>query len=629
MAWAIGDEEPQLWRAGDPFPEQLRAVLPDAELRAWNCNFERVIWERHCVPRLGWPEVRLEQWADTMAEALAMALPANLGHCAQVLGVTEQKDEPGHALMLRMSRPRKLTKNKIIWWDEADKLDQLYGYCLQDVKTERAISKAVRRLSSHERRLWLLDQTINDRGMLVDVPLVRAARIIAKAGLDEANEAVRDATGGAVEKITKVADLTKWLRDTEGLDIDNVQKSTVRELLESDGLSDPARRALEARADAGRSSVAKLESMLRAKGDDNRIRGMLFYHGAATGRWSSRGVQVHNFPRGDIGNPEQYIELVLAKDYAALDEQHPPLAIISSLLRGMLRASDGHVFNVGDFAQIEARVLNWLAGQHDVVALFAKGEPVYERMAALIYGCDPYEILNPSQERQLGKATELGCGYGMGADKFITASKQVYGIDVALPPEGAPAEIAALGEGFPQYVVDTYRRAHPAVVQLWSDLGRAAMRAVQQPGEIQVVRGCKFVVRGAYLWLMLPSRRPLAYAKPKIVERRTPWGEMRPSVQTWGINSQTRKWQARALYGGLLAENIVQALSRDVMADAMLRVEEAGYPNVLTVHDEIITEPPIGHGSLEEFLKLMTQPPEWATGCPIAVEGWEGRRYRK
>ena len=177
--------------------------------------------------------------------------------------------------------------------------------------------------------------------------------------------------------------------------------------------------------------------------------------------------------------------------------------------------------------------------------------------------------------------------------------------------------------------MDAYRKANPRIVDFWRRLNAAVLEAVERPGEIQEVRGCKFVVRGAYLWLMLPSKRPLAYANPTIEDKLTPWKEWKPAVKTWGVNSVTRKWEPRFLYGGLLAENIVQALSRDIMADAMLRLDAAGYPTILTVHDEIVTEPPIGFGSFEEFLEIMSQAPDWAPDCPVAADGWEGARYHK
>ena len=618
MAWAVDAGEPKVWKNGDSFPRELRELIAaGCEMRAWNAQFERVIWSRLCVPRFDWPSVKHEQWIDTAAEAAAMALPVSLAHCAQVLGVTEQKDGAGHSLMMRMARPRKNTKNKIIWWDDLERLEQLYSYCEQDVRTERSIAGVLRRLSEKEQRIYHLDQKINDRGVKIDVPLVRAARIVAKMGLDEANDSVSTATGGLVQKVTKVADLTKWLRDYEGLDIDNVKKSTVRELLEGDGLSDPARQALEARADAGRSSVAKLETMMKVKCADHRARGLLFYHAARTGRWGGRLIQPQNFPRGEIKDVERFIELVMSKDYAALDAAHPALAIISSMLRSMLTAADGHLLMVGDFAQIEARVLAWLAGQDDLVQAFANGEPVYEMMAERAYGLKRGEVTKDDPRRQLGKATELGCGFGMGHKKFVKASWDIYGVDVSQP------------EGFAKQVVDTYRASRPRIVDLWYRMGDAAFDAVSRPGEIQEVRGCKLVMRGAYLWLMLPSKRPLAFATPRIVDRKTPWGEMKPSVEVWGINSVTRKWEPRALYGGLIVENVVQALARDIMAEAMLALDNAGYPVILTVHDEVVTEPPLGHGSLEDFMAILSRVPSWAAGCPVAAEGWEGRRYRK
>lgn len=376
-------------------------------------------------------------------------------------------------------------------------------------------------------------------------------------------------------------------------------------------LPDNVRLVLQARQDTARSSTAKLKSMLEAACSDDRARGMLLYHGASTGRWTGKLCQPQNFPRGEIGDAakpknekylvdggaEALIPAVLSGDYRAIEEAAPPLAVISSLLRAMFRAAPGHRFMSGDFSQIEARVLGWLAGE-------PFNNEAYEQMASAIYRV-PVEEVQPNQ-RQVGKMAELGCGYGMGWKKFRDQTKVQAGID--------------LSDELAQTAVNTYRAKKAGIPNYWRELDKATRRAVRKPGSVEQVGPIKWSVRGEFLWCILPSKRPLAYALPQID---------RDGVSFCGVNSVTRKWQRRNAYGGLWAENITQAVARDIMAEAMLRVEEAGYPLVLSVHDELLAAVPNDHGSLDEFLALMKRPPPWLTGCDLEVDGWEGERYRK
>jgi DNA polymerase len=623
MAWAVDDGEPAIWT---PSPATHGNTVPDVvshaatqgwEMRAFNANFERLIWNTIMVPRYGFPALPLEAWHDTAADAAAMALPRSLGECAAVLGVAEQKDESGSQLAIRMSKPRSTKGGEVIWWDVPERLALLYEYCKQDVRTERAIYRATRRLSPAERQVYLLDQRINDRGVALDLGLIRAARKIVAVGLERVNADVHVLTGGAVPNVvTKPGDLKAWLA-THQIEIDSARKSVVRDLLAGD-LPDPVRLVLESRAEAGRSSVAKLKKMQETVCADGRVRGTLFYHAAGTGRWGGRGIQPQNFTRPIVANPERYVELVRSGDHELVDAFEPPLPLIASLLRGMLVPAPGYRFLVGDFAQIEARVLAWIAGQEDLVRAFRNKEPIYERMAALIFGC-PVEEIGKGERRQLGKNTELGCGYGMGADTFATQAWERDGTRVE--PELAKRAVRA------------YRDNRRRITNFWFLLDGACLRAVRNPGTVTEVPTptvpVRFVVRGKYLYLILPSGRPLTFAKPRIRPRETPWGEVRDAVVVEGVDSQTHRWHAYALYGGLLTENVVQALARDLLAGAMLRLERAGYPCVLTVHDEIVCETANEVGSLQTFTNMMRTAPRWAAGCPIDVDSWEGDRYGK
>lgn len=611
LAWAVDDEEPELWVPNGPGCPRLFGLAQDAakhEFRAWNAQFERVMWQEIMVKRYGFPAIPLERWFDTAADAAAMALPRSLENCALVLKVAEQKDASAWRLMIRLARPRQLVEGKPVWWNDPARNQILYDYCKQDVRTERAIAKATRRLGAAERAVYLLDQKINEAGVFIDVPLARAMAKISEIGLDRANIEIQSATNGAVSSVTNTGELQRWLG------VESVRKSVVREMLEGENPTD-VRRALEARADAGRSSVAKIKAIMHARCKDGRVRGMLLYHGASTGRWAGRLAQPQNFPRPIVADPEAWIPDLMAGDYDKIDCFEAPIAVVASNLRGLFRAAPGHVLRVADFSGIEARVLNWIAGQNDVLQIFATGGKVYERMGAAVYGVPAEEITKGDQRRQVGKMVELACGYGMGPDKFEEQVKEQEGLVL---PEGLAAKAVA-----------AYRDTHPKVVQLWYRLEGAALNAVENPGQVFEHRGCRFVVRGAYLWLVLPSGRPLAYAAPKIEAKLTPWNEEKATVTAEGVDSLTKRWRRRGYYGGLWAENVVQALARDLLAEAMVRVDAAGHKVILTVHDECVVEDPTTFSSFADYMKLMKVVPTWAKGCPIDAEGYESARYRK
>jgi DNA polymerase len=634
MAFAFDEEEVGLWVPpyyrvrGNDHPlsgftmagvqERVSVhVLAGGEIRAWNAQFERVIWRHILGPRYGFPVPQPDQFVDTMIEAAAMALPFKLEQAAKVLGLPEQKDMGGNRLAKQMAKPRKPRKNEdpaaLLWWEDPERLGKLYEYCRQDVRTERGVMGHLRRLSRHERKLYLLDQEVNDRGVRIDVPLVKASLKLAKKATERANVRMSELTNGSVTAVTKVGDITTWLQG-RGVEVTSLAKDIVRDLLAGD-ISGVERDVLQLRADAGKSSAAKLQTFLAALGADHRVRGLLQFHGAGTGRWSGRLVQPQNFPRPTVKNPEVYIPQVLAGDYDAIEAEHPVLHILASLLRSMITASPGHRLMGADFAQIEARVLAWIAEQDDLLDLFASGGKVYEDMAAYIFGV-PLSEVTPEQ-RQIGKNTVLGCGYQMGAARYREQAREQTGIDI--------------GDDLSLQAVEGYRAKNHRIKQFWWDIETAAKSAVLRPGTVAHVGregAIRFTKRGRFLWCVLPSGRPLAYADPIIKMRETQWGPKR-GLQCMGVNSVTKQWRVTHLYGGHLTENVVQAMARDLMASAMLRVEKRGYPVVLTVHDEVLADVPEDHGSIEEFEALMRVRPRWARGLPVAADAWEGRRYRK
>ena len=622
MAWAFDDEEPEILfpedtvlGPGQALPQRiLDHIAAGGRLRAHNANFERIMWRDCGRRRYGWPEIQLGQWECSAAEAAAMALPRSLGKAAHVLGVPFQKDEEGHRLMLRMCRPRSTKGGEVIWWDVAPRLERLGEYCRQDVRAEQSISKVLRRLSASEREVYLLDQRVNDRGILLDVPLAHAARAITEDGLERSADLLERATGGVVSSVTQVGRLKAWLEE-QGVPVTALDKESVGELLAQAEMLPQVRMALEARKDFGRSSVAKINAMLAGRCADDAMRGLLLYHGATTGRWAGMRVQPHNFPRGDgIDDPESFIPDVLARDYDAIDLVYPPLELVAGLLRGMMIARPGYRLMAADYSGIEFRTINWLAGQEDVLDVIRSGRDQYRVNASQMFGV-PYDEVT-KQQRQGGKAVELGCGFGMGWKKFqATAAKAPYFL--TLTDEEA--------QGYVRF----YRESHDKVKQFWYDLEGAALRAVRAPGSLQHAGRLTYMAAGPLLWCKLPSGRLLCYPGARVIERETPWGELRPAVQYYTTHAITKQWTAVDLYGGLLAENVTQAVARDVMVDGMRAVEAAGYPVVLTVHDEIVTEPVNGHGSVTDFTQLLQLVPEWAGGLPVEVEAWEAGRYRK
>lgn len=626
MAWRIkGDPEVSLWHPGQPFPERLQRHLDEGGvLRGWNVAFERIMWKLCATRKYGFPVLPDDRFYCTMSEAQAMALPRRLEHCAQVLRTAAQKDKDGYKLMIKMCRPRKFDdEGNPVWWASETNLTdplivRLGDYCKGDVRTEETIQDFVNPLSANEREVYLHTQRMNDRGVQLDIELVMAAQIVAQNEIDKQNTILAEATGGAITEVTKVQRLKQWLADTQGLTndeggpLDSLDKEALRDLLADTGsLTGPAVVALQARQEAAKSSLKKIEAMLDCVDRDGRMKGLLIYHAASTGRLAGTLAQPHNFPRGnDVKNPEQYIDQVLRWEPT-------PLKVLSAMLRSMLTAKPGSDLLCSDFAGVEARVLAWLAEQDDMVEAFRNNAPLYKIMAARVYNLTVADIAKPSDAYTLGKSLILGCGFGMGAKKFIESSKKQYGLIV----EPMLAEEA----------VQTYRTTAPKVVSYWGEVNRAAISAVSTPGEVFATRGkrVKFIKRGGYLWIKLPSGRALAYAAPKVIDRMTPWGEMRPAVEFSGINGYTRQWERMSLYGGSITENIVQAVARDLLTDASLRTESAGYPTILSVHDELVSERKVGEGSLEDFTALMKVAPAWAAGLPIDCESWRGTRYRK
>ena len=603
MAYSWDGEDVSVWRPGQPIDSKLEDwIVEGGKLQAWNASFERVIWNSIMAPRYNWPRARSAQWYCTMAQASTAGLPRALGQAAAVLGVEEQKDKAGQALMLRMARPRRTNPDGThVWWETEDKVEALVAYCRQDVRTEMDVSTHIPYLSDSERQLYLLDQRINDRGVLLDRDLLDRVRVLADESKAEIDAEIYRLTRGEVRSATNGMHLVAWLRKY-GVLTSSVDKQAVAEILAVPDLHPVIRRVLELRQAGAKSSTAKLNAMEYAASEDGRMRGLLVYHGAATGRWSGKLVQPQNFPR-PVRKQDELNEIIgkLQAGESVAEHGHGT-EIAADLLRSMIIAAPGHRLMFADYSAIEARVLAWMAGQKDLVETFAKGGDVYIKMASAIYNV-PENKVTPEQ-RQVGKMAILGCGYGMGGKRF---AEQCAAMGIGVDVEEA------------KRIVAIYRQENDQIASYWNRLEEQfielAREAVDQ-GE-PIVR------------LALPSGRSLTYRNPRIEKRETPWGTQQDAVKVDTLNSVTRQWVSQMIWGGLLVENVVQATARDLMAGAMMRLEQGGYPVIMSVHDEIICEVPENFGSLAEMIATMTEPPAWARGCPIAAEGKEGPRYRK
>lgn len=589
------------------------ALNEEAIFKAHNSMFEYCMWNNVLAKKYGFPEIKdMKRWDCTAAKAASHALPRSLGGCSLALKLSENKDETGKKVMLQLSKPRKPSKNNpSIWVEDPDKFETLYEYCKQDVVVERAIDNALPNLNKNEKAIWELDQAINSRGVKIDVKALNIALEFINEFKERLNLELQDLTSGAVEKATETKRMTDYLRSH--IPIEDLRKATVDSWIQN--VDNPKlKRILEIRAQGGKSSTAKLEAIKNRVCPDDRVRDILVYHGASTGRWAGAGIQVQNFPRGIGYNSDKVLECLLLDDLDVFEMMYPDVInAISAGLRGFIISEEGHDFVTADFAQIEARVVMMLAGCQRGIEDFRHGRDIYLALAQEIYKRPLTK--KDKEERQLGKVGVLGCGFQMGAARFKEHAKNQAGLIIS--------------EELAEKTVKTYRETYPEVVKLWYAQERAAILSVKNPGRIFTEGPIKWKVQGNFLYCRLPSGRCLAYPDPAIKVIKTKWDTDKESLTFMAVNTITKQWDREHTYGGKLVENIVQATARDLMANGMLNTEKAGYKSVMTVHDEVISEVPEGFGSVEEFEKLLSTPPEWAKDYPIKAEGWRGKRYRK
>jgi DNA polymerase len=558
--YAIGDGPVSTWLRGDPMPAALAAhIRAGGVVSGWNASgFERLAFDRVLGPRYGWPVPRLEQWSDTMHMAVAMAIPASLGRAAAALGLDVQKNKEGMRLIRKFSIP---TKDKTFQAPEDHPVDfgLFAAYCKTDVEVERAARARLVPLSDAERRVAMLDATINDRGLRIDVTSARAAVALAERAKGLIDQDVREATHGEVRRVSEVGKLKAWA-ESRGVFLDSLDKATISDTLAKEDVPEDVRRVLELRAEGGKTSVTKIAGFLDRASCDGRVRGCYTYHGANTGRWSSTGVNVSNLPRTRKEYDDAKLDVALLFDtIRSADPAYVqalygpklgrPMHLLSDAVRGFIWAAPGHDFVQADYSNIEGSVIAWLAREEwkleAIRDIFADPDNIpdlYRQTAARILGLPLGEVTKKHWARQaIGKTSELSLGFGGGASAFVTmAHNYRVDLDSLYAPVWETATDEDKEKATKRYefcfarnqsgarsisrnawiacetIKRGWRAQNSAIAQSWRDAESAAREAIEAPGYVTEAIRCRFVVRFGYLWVLLPSGRALCFPKPSL-----------------------------------------------------------------------------------------------------------------
>ncbi|WP_292017407.1 MULTISPECIES: DNA polymerase [unclassified Megasphaera] len=601
---------------GETVPENVLADLdnPDVLKTAFNAAFEMHV--------LGhWLGRRLDpaQWFCTMVQSYTLGLPGSLKDVGKVLNLAEDKQKlaTGSRLIQYFCKPCRPTKanggrtrNRPA--DAPEKWELFKTYNGQDVEAERAIRKKIDRFypNTTERKLWCLDQKINDAGVRIDETLVRQAITLdARIKEDVLQKAVR-LTG--MSNPNSNAQLLDWFEQQEGWRPETLDKKARAELLQDDSLSTKTRTMLQYKQLLSKTSVKKYVAMETAECADGRVHGMLQFYGAArTGRWAGRLVQLHNLPQNHLDDLDDAREMVKAGDLDSLDIFYDnPSDVLSQLIRTAFIAGNGKRFIVADFSAIEARVIAWYADEAWRLQAFADGKDIYCASASRMFGVPVVKHGINGELRQKGKVAELACGYGGGVNAL-----KAFGADKM-----------GLTEEHMQDIIRKWRQSSPHIVKMWSEVENAAKTAIRHKGaRVRYRHGLEFYTQAGLLFIQLPSGRAIAYVKPRIEQE----DEFNRETLTYEGTVLNGGWGRNYTWGGKLVENIVQATARDCLAMAMFRLDEAGYKIVMHVHDEVILEMPYGTGSLEEAAGIMGQPIPWAPGLLLRADGYETPYYKK
>lgn len=662
MAWAVDDAPVEVWDCtlARNMPPALEAALDDPTVEIWahNSHFDRTVmrvtYGLYAAEWTSFPGTAA-RWRDTMVQALSHGLPAGLGALCDVLKVpTDQaKDKAGRQLIQLFCKPRPATSKirRATRDTHPTEWARFVSYAGMDIEAMRECHRRmpVWNYRGAELDLWHLDQRINDRGVAMDVPLAQAAVRAVDVAQAELAKRTQELTDGQVASATKRDQLLLHILESYGVDLPDLQMSTLERRIADPDLPPALRELLAVRLQASTTSTSKYKTLIKGTSADGRLRGILQFNGAGrTGRWAGRLFQPQNLPRPALKQDaiESGIDALMAGCADLVVDN--VMELTSSAIRGTIIAPPSKKLVVADLSNIEGRDQAWLAGEAWKLKAFrafdaGTGSDLYKLAYSKSFGGAPEDVTK--DQRQVGKVQELALGYEGGVGAFVTFAA-AYGIDLedlaakVLPnaPEWARSEANSFyawteKERRPTFGLSqdafiacdvlkrTWREAHPNISGHWADLKATVMHAIEQPGVTLECGRVKVRRDGSWLRIGLPSGRALCYPSPQLVDG---------AITYMGLNQYSRKWSRLKTYGGKLFENVCQAVARDVMAHNMPLIEAAGYEIVLTVHDEVICEAPDSDEfNAEHLAGLLAANPPWAPDMPLAAAGFETYRYRK
>jgi len=614
VAFAFGDDAVRIVDVakGEPLPDTFTEALRDPSVlkHAHNASFERGAFQAYGF------DIPISEWSCSMIHAAYCGLPLSLEKVSEALQLIP-KDRSGKALIRYFSKPCKPTKangrrSRNLYYHDPEKWEQFKRYCIRDVEVERAVVKSLRKypLPESEKLHYRIDQEINDRGILVDLPFVRKAIRIDRKNADLVQDRMKTLTG--VENPNSVKQLKDWLSQQMREEVTSLAKDKIPPLMEKAGKK--AKELLELRQKDSKSSTKKYDAMIHCTGSDSRARGLFQFYGAnRTGRWAGRLVQLQNLPQNHLSNLRLVRDLVIEGGYGDLSLMYANVAdTLSQLVRTAFIAKPGHVLAVADFSAIEARVIAWLAQEDWRLQVFRSHGKIYEASASMMFDTPIDEIHKGSDLRQKGKVAELALGFGGSVGAMSKMGAGDMGLSTPEMKE----------------IVARWRRKSPNIVKLWKNMEECAKAALQQSRKRIKARYQEvyFEYDGRVLTIELPSKRKLYYYEPSFTTNQ--WGY--PAIQYKGIGAN-RKWEHVETYGGKLSENITQAIARDILALSIQKLWQGGYEIVMHVHDEVVCEikDKNPEKTLEKICRLMGEPVQWAPGLPNNAEGHTSLFYKK
>jgi len=621
MSYAFGDEDVATWLPGQPFP--ARVAQHRGQIRAHNAAFERLVFWYVLAPEQDFPEPALEQFYCTATQARANCGPGSLEDVGRFAGASMKKDHRGAQLIRALCVP----KPDGTFREDPALMAEMVQYCEQDVRAMRAVSKAMRDLSEEELADYHVNERINDRGVLVDTALCAAAARYAEQELVEIQQVVREVTAGAITSV-RSPKMRAWVEHRVGpearklmivykdgvakVSIDKTVRANLLALADEnpDEVPPDVAEVIQCADDLWASSVAKFNrAAALADKEDYRVRGaFVFAGGAATGRASSYGLQVHNFPRKCAAAPDDVRQSMVRGHQIVPAHGKRVTDVLKGMLRPAMMPSPGKVLAAADWSAIEARVNPWLSGNGEAkLELFRTGQDVYKVNAAATFRVSVDEVTK--DQRQVGKVQELACGFAGGVGAFA-AMGRVYGVH--------------LPESEARRMVDAWRRANPWALPFWQALEGAYTRAMRNRGREFSAGLITYLFDGTHLWYALPSGRVLCYPFAKLEADGVTYAKA-----SWKPAADATEWPRARLWRGLACENVTQAAAHDLLRASLRRLEAEGQEVVLHVHDEIVCETADPDATVAAMRRAMCTPPNWAGGIPLDIEAEVMMRYGK